>query len=450
MKSARLHSDDDQRITSSKLSPNNVVLSFPDVNGVLRGKVFTSNAFEGIKSKNSAVFTNLLLALDPQDIPITTFKNIGLTSGASDLIVRPDVSTMTNLPWKQGSAFCFGDLFWSDGSECRLSTRGTLKRALDRLAERGLKAFASFEFEVRVFTSTYGPPATDGLSYSVSALSPLDAFIDDIQRACDDLQIGLAAVHTEGAPGLLEVNLDPRTGIAAADAAVLLRLALKEVGARHGLHVSFMSKPIEGQEGSSGHLHCSLQTADGRNAFAQSGPPNQISPLMGQAIAGIVRHLPAMTLLYNPTINSYKRLVPGFFAPVNAAWGVDNRSAAVRVILPEHKEGTRIELRRPGADVNPYLGLAGLVSSICLGIEGDQTPPPPIGATDAAELSADQAKALPSSLEEAIRAFATDADARAALGEGFSDYFVQTRQWELLAWQKSVSDWERDRYRQIT
>lgn len=423
-------------------SPDTVVLSFPDVNGVLRGKSFTTDAFEGICRRNNAVFTNLLLALDPLDTPITTFQTFGINSGAQDLIVRPDQTTFRRLPWSHSTAICFGDLYWDDGSVCELSARGTLKRALDRLQGHGFTAFSAFEFEVRVFNGTYGEPATNGLSYGVLALSPLETFIADIRRCCDALDLGLSAVHTEGAPGLLEINLEPGIGILAADKAILLRLLLKELGQRHGLHVSLMSKPTAGEEGSSGHLHCSLLTSERRNAFASDGPG--LSPLLRQAVAGIVRHLPAMSLLYNPTINSYKRLVPGFFAPVDAAWGIDNRAAAARVILPEHAEGTRVELRRPGADVNPYLALAALVNSICLGIEHNLEAPPPIGTPGT------QAAALPGSLEQAILAFSADETARDALGNAFSDYFLETRKWEIAAWQQSVSEWERARYFQIT
>jgi glutamine synthetase len=429
--------------SGSAASPKNVALSFPDVNGVLRGKAFTARAFDDLCQRNGAAFTNLLLALDPLDNPITSFRDFGIASGAADLIVRPDRTTLRSLPWN-GDGLCFGDLYWSDGRVCELSARGMLARILARLETLGYKAFSAFEFEVRVFTDRNGTPATDGLSYSVSALSPITAFLDEVRDAADALALGLTAVHTEGAPGLLEINLDPQVGIAAADTAILLRLLLKEVARRHGLHVSLLAKPVDGEEGSSGHLHCSLLNAAGANAFSDG---DGLGLLQRQAIAGVVKHLPAMSLLYNPTINSYKRLVPGFFAPVNAAWGIDNRSAALRAILPEQANARRIELRRPGADVNPYLALSGLLASICLGIEGRLEPPPALGRVDAASVAG--SIQLPCSLEEAIGTFERDPVAREALGPAFCDYFVATRRWELLAWQQAVSAWERERYVQI-
>jgi glutamine synthetase len=321
-----------------------------------------------------------------------------------------------------------------------------LKRSLERLAGLGYEALSAFEFEVRVFAGSFGTPAAPGPSYGVAALAPLEEFVDEVRHACEGLGLGLAAVHTEGAPGLLELNLEPRLGILAADEAVLLRLVLKEIGRRRDLSVSFMAKPVAGEEGSSGHLHCSLWHRDGRSAFAGSAEPGAPTPLLRQSIAGIVRHLPAMSLLYNPNLNSYKRLLPGFFAPVSACWGFDNRSAAVRVIRPAQADGTHIELRTPGADVNPYLALAGLVGSICVGIESDLVPPSPIGHVDASTASGELAAPLPSSLEAAIGAFKADAGARHALGEEFSNYYLVTRDWELRAWQRIVTDWERQRY----
>jgi glutamine synthetase len=212
----------------------------------------------------------------------------------------------------------------------------------------------------------------------------------------------------------------------AADDAALLKLTVKEVAASLGLRASFLAKTVAGEEGSSGHVHLSLWR-DGESAAG----------VLEAAVAGILEHLPAASLLLNPTINSYKRLVPGYFAPVNASWGHENRSAAVRMI-----EG-RIECRRPGADANPYLALAALVAAANDGIRRGLTPPPPVEGDASARTDLPP---LPTSLEGALRAFDEDAAFRSALGETFCDYFRVSRAWELKAWQDAVSDWERDRY----
>jgi len=249
------------------------------------------------------------------------------------------------------------------------------------------------------------------------------------------LGIELGAVHTEAGPGLLELNVAARPGLEAADDAALLKLAVKEVAASLGLRASFLAKTVAGEEGSSGHVHLSCWR-DGENAFAS---PEHVDP----AVAGILEHLPAASLLLNPTINSYKRLVPGYFAPVNVSWGLENRSAAVRVIRSDRPERCRIECRRPGADANPYLALAALVASAADGIERRSTPP---AAVEGDASAREDLPPLPRSLESALRAFEADDVLRHALGAQFSDYYAVSRAWELKAWQQAVSDWERERY----
>jgi glutamine synthetase len=176
--------------------------------------------------------------------------------------------------------------------------------------------------------------------------------------------------------------------------------------------------------------------------FARSGGdgPSEIE----SAVAGLLQHMPGLSLVYNPTINSYKRLVPGYFAPVNASWGFDNRTAAVRVLTPS-PERTRIEIRRPGADANPYLVLAAAVGSALAGIRAGAHPPEPI-LGDAGNLSVEQVPSLPTSLEGALAAFRSDTAITKMMGEAFCAYYATTREWELEAWRHAVTDWEHARY----
>ncbi len=410
-----------------------VLLGIPDVHGSIRGKALRPAEFDAALGEGTVV-TDLLLALDPTDLPITDYERFGIRSGAGDILVRPDPDTLRELTWRLGWSVCLATPYWPDGSLCELASREVLRRALAATTELGYDVLAAFEYEVRIRDAD-GRPLSSGISYSVGEVLRFDELIGRLEPALEGLGVELSAVHTEAGPGLLELNVAARRGLQAADDAALLKLAVKEVAASLGLRASFLAKTAPGEEGSSGHVHLSCWR-DGENAFT-------VPETLDAAVAGILEHLPAASALLNPTINSYKRLVPGFFAPVNVSWGHENRSAAVRVIRSERADRTRIECRRPGADANPYLALAALAASAADGIRRGLTCPPPVEGD--ASVRADLPP-LPTSLEGALRAFDGDAELRRALGEGFCDYFRVSRAWELKAWQEAVSDWERGRY----
>jgi glutamine synthetase len=417
-----------------------ILLGIPDVNGSIRGKALRPAAFESAL-RHGTVMTDLLLALDPTDTPISDYTKFGIRSGAGDLIVRPDPSTVHDLTWRPGWKVCLATPSWPDGRECELASREVLRRVVAGLSDLGYEAMAAVEYELRLWDGE-GKPLSSGLSYSLGELGGFDSFIRALVPALDALDIELSAVHTEAGPGLLEINLGARPALRAADDAALTKMAVKDIAATMGLRASFLAKSAPGEEGSSGHVHLSCWS-DGTNAF-RAADANALPAVLRSAIAGVLEHLPAASLLLNPTINSYKRLVPGWFAPVNASWGVENRSCAVRAIVrKEHPELCRLECRRPGADANPYLAIAAVAASAADGIKRKLTPPAPIegDAYSRAELPE-----LPGSLESAIRAFESDPVLRQALDERFSDYFVTSRAWEVKAFRETVTEWERDRY----
>ena len=249
-------------------------------------------------------------------------------------------------------------------------------------------------------------------------------------------------MHTEAGPGLLELNVEARRGLAAADDAALLKFAVKQVAASMGLRASFLAK-TSARRGGLERTRPPVAVAGGTNAFAGADPSAELAPPFSSAVAGVLEHLPAASLLLNPTINSYKRLVPGWFAPINATWGFENRSCAVRAIRSARPELWRFECRRPGADANPYLVLAAIAASAADGIrrEADAA-----RADRRATPTRVDLPELPGSLEAALRAFEEDAALREALGKGFSDYYATSRAWELKAWRETVTEWERERY----
>jgi glutamine synthetase len=410
-----------------------VLLVIPDVNGSLRGKALRPDAFDAAV-RHGTVMTDLLLGLDPVDTPISDFERFGIRSGAADLVVHPDTATLHDLSWRPGWRICLGTPTWPDGRRCDLASREVLRGALGHLREVGYDAVAAIEYELRL-RDAEDRLVTSGISYSATEIAAIDPFLTALRPALDDLGVELTAVHTEAAPGLVELNLAARPGLEAADAAAYTKFAVKELARSLGMRASFLAKTAPGEEGSSGHVHLSAWR-DGANAFTDDAA-------LRSAVAGILDHLPAASLVLNPTINSYKRLVPGYFASTNVSWGIGNRSCAVRAIPSSRPELSRLECRRPGADANPYLALAALAWSAADGLRRGAVPPEPV--TGDAYARSDLA-ALPNSLEESLRAFEADEALRGGLGAEFSDYFATSRRWELKAWQQTVSDWERSRY----
>jgi glutamine synthetase len=417
-----------------------VLLGMPDMHGAIRGKALRPAAFETAVERGT-VMTDLLLGLDPIDTPIADYERFGIRTGAADLIVRPEPETLRDLPWRPGWRVCLATPSWPDGSPCELSTREVFRRVLEDMDRLGYWVMSAIEYEVRIWDAA-GDPLSSGISYSLQEIARYERFLDALVRGLDGLGIELAAVHTEAGPGLLELNLAANRGLGAADDACLVKFATKQIAASLGLRASFLAKTAPGEEGSSGHVHLSCWTGES-NAFAGSDVTEPIPKVFGSAVAGVLDHLPAASLLLNPTVNSYKRLVPGWFAPTNVGWGYENRSCAVRAIRSVRPELWRFECRRPGADANPYLALAAVAASAADGIASGGTPPEPIEGDAYARSDLLE---LPGSLETALRAFEADDALREALGPSFSEYFMTSRAWELKAWRETVTDWERERY----
>jgi glutamine synthetase len=417
-----------------------VLLGIPDVNGSIRGKALRPAAFESAVH-HGTVMTDLILGLDPVDTPITDFERFGIRTGAADLVVHPDPETLHQMTWRPGWRVCLATPSWPDGTPCDFAPREVFRHVLNEIGELGYEPMAALEYEIRLWDGD-GRPMSSGISYSLTEIGRYGEFVSRLIPALEGLGVDLSAVHTEAGPGLLELNLEPRRGLRAADDAALVKFAMKELAASMGMRASFLAKTAPGEEGSSGHIHFSCW--DGQtNAFAGPDPADQIPPAFGAAIAGVLEHLPGASLLLNPNVNSYKRLVPGWFAPINATWGYENRSCAVRAIRSDRPDLWRFECRRSGADANPYLALAAVTASAADGMKNKAEPPPPIEG-DAYALT--DLPELPGSLESAIRAFEGDRALRSALGEGFSAYYTTSRAWELKAWRETVTDWERERY----
>jgi glutamine synthetase len=422
------------------MSEEFVLLGVPDVNGSLRGKALRPKAFEAAV-RDGTVMTDLILGLDPVDTPIADYERFGIRSGAADLILRPDTDSLHDLSWRPGWRVCLATPSWPDGSPCEFAPREVYRTVLEEVAGLGYEVMSALEYEIRLW-DPQGTPMSSGISYSLTEVGRYERFLNELVPALEGLGVELSAVHTEAGPGLLELNLGPRRGLAAADDAAMVKFGVKQLAASMDMRASFLAKTVPGEEGSSGHIHMSLWEGK-TNAFAAPGSTDPLPPALAAAVAGVLEHLPAASLLLNPTVNSYKRLVPGWFAPINATWGYENRSCAVRAIRSTRPDLWRFECRRPGADANPYLALAAIAVSVADGIRRELTAPAPIEG-DAYALA--DLPELPGSLGSAILAFEDDQVFRQLLGERFSEYYETSRAWELKAWRETVTEWERERY----
>jgi glutamine synthetase len=331
--------------------------------------------------------------------------------------------------------------------------RSLLKQVLTRAAGLGLSAKLGAEFEFWVFKETPASlqdkdfrrlePVSPGMfGYSWLREEQNAAFCHAIMDEMAAFDIGLEALHTETGPGVYEVAIRYDDALRAADKAALFKTQLKGLAARHGLAVTFMAKWNHDLPGSSGHLHQSLWSIGAKqNVFYDASAPDGISKEARHYIAGQVELMPELTALCSPTINSYKRYVPGVWAPLTASWGIENRTCAIRVI-PGGPNATRIEYRQTAADINPYIAMATTLAAGLWGVEQKLDAPSPV--TGDALASKDQA--LPRTLKDATALLAKSERARQILGEAFVDHYVRTRDWEVRQFERVVTDWELRRY----
>ncbi len=371
----------------------------------------------------------------------------------SDMFLRPDPATYLRYPWQPAAARLLCDIVRPDGSPFAGCPRTALRRAVDAAAAEGFQFAVGAEPEFFLF-----PRGADGraqLQTSDQAgyfdLSPADVgerARADIVQQLSEMGVAVEAAHHEVAPGQHEIDLRYLPALEMADLLATFRIVTRAIAERHGLHATFMPKPIYGQNGSGLHVHQSLWR-DGENAFWDPNAPDGLSATARQFIAGVMAHARAITLVANPLVNSYKRLKPGYEAPVHIAWSVHNRSPLIRV--PEEKgEHTRIELRSPDPSCNPYLLLAATLTAGLDGVRRRLEPPPPV-PRDMYHLTREErqelgVEELPRTLGGAVRALRQDELVRSALGEHIARQLVEAKQIEWEIYESQVHGWEIEQY----
>ena len=423
-----------------------------DIDGVLRGKYVSLEKFWGMVESGFG-FCDVIFGWDISDVLYDNAKVTGWATGYPDTHARIDTSTFRVIPHEPDTAAFLVDFVTPEGAPHPACPRALLRTVLARAAERGYSAKFACELEFWVFKETPESLHAKGFR-GLTPLSPgmfgyswvregqnselCHAILDEMSA----FDIPIEALHTETGPGVYEVAIRYDEALRMADKAALCKTQMKQICARRGLSCTFMAKWNAELPGSSGHLHQSLWSGK-KNVFYDAQNPGDISAIAKSYLAGQLALMPELTALYAPTINAYKRYVPGVWAPLTASWGVENRTAAVRAILGG-ESGTRLEYRQTAADINPYIAIATCLAAGLDGIEQKLTAPPP-GSGDASRADVGFA-ALPRTLKEANQRLSESEAAKRILGAPFVDHYVRTRDWEVRQYERVVTEWELKRY----
>jgi glutamine synthetase len=374
----------------------------------------------------------------------------GLDAGLPDVSVRPDLSTTAVLPWEPGVATCLGEVTDpATSAPAPESPRDLLRTVLTRCAEQGLRPVVGPELEYFLLepapetpTGWRRAPETTGAVYTAGLRADPGNHLLRTLRALRDLGLGVVTGNHEFDGGQYEINLTHSPALDAADRAFRFKAAVKELARQEGNLATFMAKPFGDAGGSGFHLHLSCEDTEGRNAFDDPSGAHGLSATARHAIAGILAHAPALAALANPTVNSYKRFGPDTLAPWLIDWGLDNRSAMVR-IPPERGSGARLELRLGDASANPYLLIAGTIAAALLGVLAGEEPEAPL---EGYGYDTARSALLPTSLSAALDALEADTALTDILGKDFTTSFLTYKRDEVERFGRHVTDWEFTEY----
>ncbi len=410
-------------------------VTWPDQFGHPLGKRFPASRIrcvlaEGVTFCDGALAWNAVADVQ-QGVEFTNWA-----TGYPDALAHPDLTTLRRLPWRPGVGHVIADVTTRHGDVLAASPRAVLRRAIDQLAARGYTAHLAIELEFYLLGAA-GEVLQDSVHcYSLDKLNQAEPALTSVLAGLSGF-VPVEAIGSEYGPSQFEVNLTHSDPLSAADDAFRFRYAVRTLARREGLRATFMAKPFTGLSGSSAHIHLSLWQ-DGTPAFA---PSNGTEPaLTRHAVAGLLRHLPGITVYGAPTVNSYKRYEPGSFAPTSSTWSGDNRTAAVRSLV-ESPAASRIELRTPAADANPYWAAAATLAGVIAGIDAAEEPPVRGGG----DLYA-AAATLPRNLGEAVAAARADRTITEILGAAAVHDYTELALSEWQAFSTEVTTWEQDRY----
>jgi glutamine synthetase len=426
-----------------------VIVAFADMQGRLTGKRIAARLFADEIAAHGAECCNYLLAVDVEMNTVPGYAMSSWESGYGDMVMRPDLTTLRVIPWQPGTALVMADLQWPGGEPVLAAPRSILQAQTARLAQRGLDAFVGTELEFMVFDDTYRDAWAAGyrglrkstdynVDYAIHASTRLEPMLRDIRLGMDGAGMYCEGVKGECNLGQQEIAFRYDEAVITCDNHTIYKNGAKEIADQHGKSVTFMAK-FDEREGNSCHIHISLRGAGGYPVFAEDSDPLGMSPMFRSFLAGQLATLRELSLFYAPNINSYKRFAAGSFAPTAVAWGMDNRTCALRVV--GHGHSMRLENRAPGGDVNQYLAVAALIAGGLHGIDqGLELPEPVTGNAYAVD-----AERLPTTLAEAAELFSRSEVARSAFGDEVVEHYLNNARVEIAAFNAAVTDWEKVR-----
>ncbi|MBI1239193.1 MAG: glutamine synthetase [Alphaproteobacteria bacterium] len=439
-------------IEARKLS--HVKVGVFDGDGILRGKYMGREKFLSALEKGFG-FCDVVLGWDSNDQLYDNVSFTGWHTAYPDAQVRILPETCRDVPG-EGDMVMFLAEF--DGPAEAICPRGLLRRVEKKAAAMGFAVRAAAEFEFFLFEETPASVRAKGyrgltnitpgfFGYSMLRASVHADFYRDLMALGAAMDFPLEGLHTETGPGVLEAAIEHAPMVEAADRAALFKTFTKVLAQKRGWMATFMAKWSSEWPGQSGHLHVSLSDKSGRSVFYEAGKPHQMSQMQRWFVGGQQKLMPELLAMVAPTVNSYTRLIPGFWAPTEATWGIENRTCALRVI-PGSAKSQRVEYRIAAADINPYIALACAIGSGLYGIEHRIEPPAPIEGNAYAVPPAPEF-GLPRTLYEAAERLERSGAARALFGDAFVDHYAATRKWEEREYRKAITDWQLARYFEI-
>lgn len=437
-----------------------VKVAITDIDGVLRGKYLSLEKFESILN-TAGGFCDCVFGWDVNDVLYDNTKFTGWHTAYPDALYKIDVSTERFLP-DEGIPFFLADFVGPDGEAVHpVCPRNVLKRVLNKAKGMGFDVNLAFEYEFFIFNETPHSvreknyqnlqPLTPGMfGYSIIRSSVQSDLFNQLMDYFLALGIPIEGLHCETGPAVWEAALKYCEALEAVDRASMFKTFCKVFFEKRELMATFMARWNINYPGQSGHIHQSLFHAKNKkSAFHLDRGAHGMSPLMSSYVAGQIKYLKPFLALTSPTINSYARLVKGFWAPTAATWGVENRTTALRVI-PGSEKSQRVEFRVGSADANPYLAAAAVVGAGLLGIEEKLKLGPPVtGSAYESQESLPEAVQFPTNLRSSVENLKASKVAKELFGRDFVEHYIATREWEVREYEKAITDWQLKRYFEI-